>query len=1054
MTGLGPGLLWIWLALGLAVTFALIALIVHRCRRRPILLGGALLGLAPSLHLLLTASGLVPERLIRLERPWLALPGTLAVLFVVHRLLDLSSRQSPWRRGLTEALLLGSALAAGLAATGLELGRPLDRLAVILVVDRSRSIDLVPGAAARLRAEQQLAELGMRPDDRIATLAFAADAAIEEPFRPRSALPSPQQVPLGRDGTDLGAALRRALAELPSDAAGRIVLLSDGVNTRGDPLSAAAAAVAAGVPIDVVPLDQAPVPDVRVVDVQLPARAHAGEALRLRVVTDSASATEVEVRVLRDGQLIRKGTAQVAAGEDVISLREDAPGPGLHRYDVALTALDPNQDQSPEDNTGSAFVRVQGPGTALILEHEPSLAAPLEHALAGAAFQVRTVGPGGVPADVAELAAYDLVVLGEIRASDLAPSQLEALGSYVRDLGGGLLLLGGDRALGPGGFAKTPVEEVSPVSFDLKQDRRRASLAEVIIVDYSGSMAMSATSTHTKLDLANAAAIRSAELLGAGDRLGVMHVDTEVKWTVPLKAVTDPSHIARQIRAVGPGGGGILIDRSLLAAYAALDRETVNLKHVLVFADGNDAEERGQAPTLVSRARQRGISTSVVALGNGADVPDLEQLSRLGDGRFYLIEDAARLPAVFAQETVLAAKSAINELTFQVSPGTPGAPTRGIDFASAPPLTGYVVTIPKPRAQVLLRGPESDPILATWSVGIGRAAAFTSDYRDRWGRAWTDWVGASKLFGQIGRDLARQADDPRVRLEADTAGGELHVRATVVDDDGRAESFRRLVVRVGGPDGFRAEAPLEPVGAGAYAARLPLTRPGAFIVAAVDEASGTAVGTAGAVLTVGEELRPTGSDRALLRRLAQLSGGELRDTLAGVFAARDLRRFAYRSLTQALLVWAALLLLCAVAARRLALPAALALLPTRLAARRAARHAARRAARDTASRDRSPSNTAGALLATRRAARAQPATTPQRAPSVPSLPLAAPPARATPAAGDRRPPLSATVPSPAVARRAAGPETPPRAPPGEVAPPSARPRTAAEILLARRRGRQ
>ncbi|MBN2192477.1 MAG: VWA domain-containing protein [Polyangiaceae bacterium] len=1011
-------------------------------------MSGALIGLLPTAHSVVTGLGLLPERWVRVERPLLTLPGALAVAFVAHRLLALSERQSPGRRRLTEGFLLGAALAAALGAAGVELGRPIDRLAVILVIDRSRSVDLVPDAEARLRAELQIAELGMRDEDRLATVAFAAEAAVEEPLRPRTQLPAPQRAELGRDGTDLGNAIRRALAELPSDSASRVVVISDGVNTRGNPLDGAAAAVAAGVPIDVVALDQARVPDVRLVDLGIPARAHEGEAMHLRVVTEATAEAEIEVRLSRDGEVIRKGTATIARGEDVITLREIAPGPGLHRYDVAITARDQERDQAPEDNAGSAFLRVLGPGTALVMEHDPALAAPLARALEEAAFRVRTVGPGGVPADVAELSAYDVVVLGEIRASDLTPSQLDALATYTRDLGGGLLLMGGDRALGPGGYAKTPVEEVSPVSFDLKQDRRRASLAEVIIIDYSGSMAMRATSSHTKLDLANEAAARSAELLGAGDRVGVMHVDEAVTWTVPLAAVTDPKEIAKRIRAVGPGGGGIYVDLSLKTAYAALAREHVNLKHVLLFADGSDAEERTLSPTLVSRAKAQGISTSVVALGSGPDVPDLERLSRLGDGRFYLIEDASRLPAVFAQETVLAARSAINEVAFRPVLGTPAAPTRGIDFASGPPLTGYVVTIPKPRAQVLLRGPENDPTLATWSIGIGRAGTFTSDFRDRWGEAWTSWTGASKLFGQLGRDLSRQADDPRVRLEADAAAGELHVRATVVDDDGRAESFRRLVARVGGPDGFRTDTPLEPVGAGVYAARVPLSRPGAFVVAAVDEATQAAVGTTGAVLTIGEELRPTGTDRALLRRLAELTGGKVRDTLAGVFRDRDVLRFAYRSITETLIIWAALLLLLAVAARRLAMPEALTALPARWRATRAARaerHARRRAAAPMADTDA----TTQVLLTSRREARAERAgaATGDARPHT-AAPLMRPP----PVAAPVERPAAAPPPLPVAARQP--PAHPAASADGGAPPPSARAMSAAEILLARRRGKR
>jgi hypothetical protein len=442
---------------------------------------------------------------------------------------------------------------------------------------------------------------------------------------------------------------------------------------------------------------------------------------------------------------------------------------------------------------------------------------------------------------------------------------------------------------------------------------------------------------------------------------------------------------------------------------------------------------------LVADAKRQGITTSVVALGRGSDTAALEQLSKLGDGRFYLIEDAARLPAVFAQETVLASRSAINEVLFQARSAAPGAPTRGIDFEQAPPLSGYVVTIPKGRAQILLRGPENDPVLATWSVGIGRAAAFTSDYKDRWGLRWTSWGDGARLFAQLGRDIARRADDPRVRLDADASGGQLHLRATVVDDDGRAETFRRLKARVGGPDGFLRDVPLEAVGAGAYAATVPLSRPGAFIATAIDEASNTPVGTTGAVLTAGEELRPTGSDRALLRRLASLTGGKMRDTLAGVFDDRESYRFAYRSLTPWLVFWAALTLLLGVAVRRLVLPAEWLALPARWRAKRAERAAARPA------RQAAPAM-AQALLAARQDARragreaasaqdAPPPSVPRFARSAPTAPI--PPKPLMPDGTAQEPRAYS-----ASATATAG------------APPPSRPLSTAELLLARRRGRR
>jgi uncharacterized membrane protein len=1033
---------------------AALAYLGHRLRfralaRRPVLVAATAAAMLPALLAAFAWWGPIDLTYVRLERPWLALPVSVVLLAGIARLERLSERQSRVRRVLSELLSSAALVGLGFATLGIELGRPLDRLSVLIAIDRSRSIDLVPNSESRIASELRVAELGMRDDDRIGTLAFGTTAAVEDPLRPRSRLPAPQRAEVGRDGTDLGAAVRHGLGELPSDSAGRIVLLSDGVSTRGDPFGAALAAVAAGVPIDVVPLDQSAVPDVRIASVRMPARASRDETVELRVVTSSSAQAKVELRVLRDGEPIKKGIVDIAKGEDVLYLREVAPGSGFHRYDVEVTAQNPAQDQALEDNSGSAFLRVRGQATALVLERQPELAAPIVRALEGAAFRVELKGPTGIPADVPGLIAYDLVVLSDIPASDLSPGQLSALASYVRDLGGGLLLLGSEKGMGPGGYGKTPVEEVSPVAFDVKQERRRASLAEIIAVDYSGSMSMR-VGKQTKLELANEAAVRSSELLGTGDRLGVMHVDTQVRWTVPLGPVNDRAAIAHQIRSVGGGGGGIYVDLTLSTAYEALAREKVQLKHLLLFSDGDDAEERATAFRLVSSAKTQGVTTSVVALGQGSDVADLEQMSRLGGGRFYLIEDATRLPAVFAQETVLASRSAINEVTFKPSVATPSPALRGIDFAKAPALTGYVVTLPKGRAQIHLSGPEGDPILASWSVGIGRSAAFTSDFKDRWGLGWTSWDGATKLFGQVARDIARRPDDPRVRLEADTEGGVFHLRANVVDDRGRRETFRRLRATIAGPDGFSRNVLLEAVGSGAYAASIPLERPGAYVATALDDAGAEALGVAGAALSAGEELRPTGTDRALLRRMAELSGGTLRDTLAGVFHDRPPRRFAYSSISALLAMLSAFGLLFAVGARRLALPEAL----TNAASRARERRTQRKA-------EASASATAAGTPAATPAATAEPAR--KSVPPVTSGSLEAlRQARARGRASTSAPPGRISIPPPKTPSHPPRPSVPapafqpaaPHAPPSVRSPASTRTRSAAEILLERRRGRQ
>ncbi len=110
--------------------------------------------------------------------------------------------------------------------------------------------------------------------------------------------------------------------------------------------------------------------------------------------------TDVEIRVLRDGVLVQKGRTRIQKGEDVRRIPELASEPGLHRYDVEITALDPAADGSQEDNTGSAFVKVRGPTIALVLDGDGK-GAPMksgDHPLAeviAIGERIRAVGPGG-----------------------------------------------------------------------------------------------------------------------------------------------------------------------------------------------------------------------------------------------------------------------------------------------------------------------------------------------------------------------------------------------------------------------------------------------------------------------------------------------------------------------------------------------------------------------------------------------------------------------------------------------------------------------------------
>jgi len=860
---------------------------------------------------------------IRVGAPWLLLVGLPVLALMLWRLRALPSGHAGFRRRAIQAAMALSLVAAVLALGRLEVGAQVDRLAVVFALDRSRSVERAgESGATRAREDVRRATTSMEVDDKAGLVVFGAEAATEVVPSPRPSFGA-VRASVPRDGTNIGGAIRRALADLPAEHLGRIVVISDGVETDGDALAAAASAASRGVLIDVVAIERTPSPEIAVARVRVPQTANPGEPVELRIVTRATEAAPVRVRVTRNGEVIAMAEAQIHAGDDVLVMRDIAPAAGVHRYDVLIEGLAAGSDASPENNEGGAFMRVSGQSRALVLAGVPAEAGALADALGRGGAVVEVQGPAGAPADLATLASYDLLVLSDIRARAFTEDQLRMIRSYVRDLGGGLLMVGARGAFGLGGYAYTPIEEVLPATFDLRQRRDRASLAMVIAIDNSGSMGMEIAPGKTKLDAANEAAARSAQLLSPFDRVGVMHVDTAVSWTLAMTAVDDPDGIAAAVRRAQPGGGGIDVDVALPAAYDALRSEATQLKHVLLFSDGDDSQGLGGLRSVVQGAVDDQITTTIVSMGNGSYTPELEVLSGIGQGRFYIVDNLNELPRIFTEETIEASRSAIVEEPFVPSLEARGGPTRGIDFAAAPALGGYVVVNARPAASVLLGAKDDDPLLLTWQHGVGRSAAFATDGGSLFARSWLAWSGYPALFSQLGADLARgpERSDARVSVRLDRGVGRVVVEA--VDEEGRYRNYLDLSATVAGPGGRRIPVVLGQNGAGRYEGTFDAAVPGPYLVTVRESQDGEAglVGSAGAVRSAGDELRGEGTDHALLAQVAALTGGVVLTDIGRAFTDRPTTVYAYRPLWPQLLIAAMALMLLSVALRRLVIPA-------------------------------------------------------------------------------------------------------------------------------------
>lgn len=856
---------------------------------------------------------------IRLAAPMLLAIGVPLFAIVLWRLRNLPAEHAGARRRVIQSVVLLAVACAALALAGLELGTRVDRLGVVFALDRSRSVERSgeTGAEEAVGAMRDAIET-MRADDRAGLVVFGAEATTEVLPSPRPSL-APRRASVARDATDIAAALRRALADLPAEHAGRIVLVSDGVETTGDALAAAQIASGRGVLIDVLPIDRAPQPEVAVERVRIPPTARPDEPVEVRIVTRATRETRARVRVLRDGEPIAESETTLAAGDDILVMRDRAASPGVHRYDVVIDPIGEDVDAARDNNEGGAFMRVLGGSRALVLANEPEAAGALAEAIRRGGIEVEVGGPRAVPVDLASLASYDLLVLSDLEARAFSEDQMRMVQSYVRDLGGGLLMVGARDSFGLGGYAYTPIEEALPATFDLRRRRDRASLAMVIAIDKSGSMTVEVSPGRTKLDLANEAAARSAMLLSPRDRIGVMHVDEAVTWTQPMVSIDDPAPIASVIRAAQPGGGGIYVDVAMRESFEALRSEQTQLKHLLLFSDGDDSENLDGMRDVVRAAFRDRITTSIVSMGNGVFTPELEQLSRIGGGRFYIVEDMTELPRIFTQETIEASRAALKEEPFRARAAAPGAPTRGIDFNSAPALGGYAIVNARPRATTLLAASEEDPLLLTWQHGVGRSAVLTTDAGAELARSWLAWPGYVALFSQLTRDIARAPERSDARVSVSIRDGVGHVRVEAVSEDGRYQNYLDLAGTVAAPGGRRIDVPLAQTGAGRYEGTFDANAPGPYLVTVREQGAGL-VGSAGIVRPRGDELRGEGTDRAKLAQIAALTGGRVLPNLETVFTDRPPPAWSYAPLWEELLAAALMLMLLSVTLRRLVLP--------------------------------------------------------------------------------------------------------------------------------------
>jgi Ca-activated chloride channel homolog len=835
---------------------------------------------------------------LELTRPWWLLglavvPGL--VYYFYRSLVDFVR----WQRVLS--LLLRGALVVLLilALGGLSLIRPTRELFVVFAVDRSESV----GEQGTQAVDAYLAKAAPHAgSNRFAVLPFASEPGsvrdgaeamkgfekpapstaspkAESAIAPSGPPPEPADAKgLDRKGTDLAAALEVASAAIPPFYVPRIVLISDGNSTAGDALKAAAS-MQGKVEVLTTPLPGRTEPEAQLSAVNAPAQVLQGEPFNVEVLVDSNHDDDQgRIEVYRGDIKVADQPVKLKTGENRVVLKQTIDLGGLTPITARLKGY---RDTLLDNNTDFALVSAAGKPRVLLVESDPDQAKHLTWALEEQNMQVDVRPPRGAPDNLAELQNYDLLVLSNVPATSLSLRQMEVARTYVRDLGGGLIMIGGDQSFGLGGYYKTTLEEILPVRSDFEKEKEKPSLAMMLVIDKSGSMG------GEKIEMAKEAARAAVELMGPSDKVGVLAFEGENFWVSELHPCTDKGFILDRIAGLEAGGGTNMAP-AMEEAHETLQSAVAKLKHVIILTDG--ISQPGDFEGIAQAMAADRITVSTVAMGGDADQNLLEEIARVGNGRFYMADDAAQVPQIFAKETVTASKSAINEQPFSPAVVRPTQVLNEIRMDEAPFLLGYVVTRPKPTAEVILASEAGDPLLAWWRYGLGMSVAFTSDAKARWASEWLTWPQFGQFWAQVVRHALRRSETKGSLVQVERKGRKAVVSIDAIEQpSGRFLNRAATELTLVDPQLGTRKIPMAQVAPGRYQAEIDTTRQGSYQLMFSQTKDSQLVGRQTRGLAVGypDELRLRPTNTELLRSIAGTTGGKFDPKPESVFDAPE-----------------------------------------------------------------------------------------------------------------------------------------------------------------------
>ncbi len=790
------------------------------------------------------------------------------------------------------------------AVAGVQMVWVNDRVTVMYLLDQSESIpqpqrgEMLEYVINNVRKHRERAR-----EDRAGIIVFGRDASIEiPPFD--DDIPQLRRVESMRgraDATNLESALNLAQASMPEDTSRRIVIVTDGNENLGQAKKLAARIAGSGIGIDVVPVMLSSENEVLVEKIDIPNNIRKGQPFEARVVVNnyadpdtekpSSGKLRVTQKVNGEVQLLLEEDIALKPGKNVFPLQHQIDQPAAYIYNAEFVPDTADGDGLTQNNKATAYTYVRGQGRVLLIQ-DPKHTGDFDllvDVLRRNNIEVDIMQSDSLFGSIAELQPYDAVILAGVprvagdsseQITSFSDTQINMLVSNTRQLGAGLLMIGGPEAFGAGGWTGTELEKAMPVDFKIKNSKIQAVGALALIMHASEM----AEGNYWQKIIAKAA----IEQLGPSDYGGVLHWTQGGDawlWGGQQGMLEAGKYRKAMLAAIGRMTPGDMpqFDPAMKMAVAGLARTPASVKHCLIVSDG-DPSPPNNATINAFISNNITISTVAVASHGRVGSTRLQDIATRTGGKYYEASNGKALPRIFQREARRVSRPLVYEPDGGATPEVifPHAMLDGIDRV-LPSTRGFVLTQVKdsPLAQVLIQSPKPDSpenasILAVWTYGLGRTAVVTTDAGARWASNWTEWAGYEAFYSQLVRWLMRPTGDTgKYTLATQVRDGEVQVVVNALSKEDSFLNFLNMSASVLDPDLKPVALRMRQTAPGRYIGSFPANKTGSYFVNVIPDAK-TAPLSTGVTIPYSEEYRIRETNQALISELASVkpAGGE------------------------------------------------------------------------------------------------------------------------------------------------------------------------------------